>query len=481
MNIKSNLSLATTLYKEENYSASISICNKLVKKKPNLFGAIELLALNYQKTNKINKAIELFDKAILLKPKSAIILNSVGNLYLQRAEYNKASTYFKKSIALSTSSGKALGNLAVCQHYMGEFEAAEKSFKKAILHDAKSANFHLNLGKLYLDIGYFDSALTFLLKSLELDPTQSPIYFHIYTVMMCKHRYQDALEVADMGILSHVLSDIELCELLVGKAIVFWLFGRIEEANQALNLSVGLYLKQNNYVNIVNLTTFHRYLKQLTTFRLNNNVDFYQNNENHVNELFFISESHCLSPSGVNITYKKAGYKIRSLFVQGAKVYHFSNNENNKYKASLVTLLDGLPDKSKVVLGFGEIDCRHNEGIFKQYLKTKQEIIPEIKKMIDNYINYLLELNQHKQHEFIIYGVPAPHPNQVACLPTEHQEEFKTFIACFNNYLANKCVQLQISFLDIYLLTNQNKQSNLKYHIDEFHVGPEAIPAVFNQ
>jgi hypothetical protein len=87
--------------------------------------------------------------------------------------------------------------------------------------------------------------------------------------MMHLHRYQDALEIADMGLLSNALSDIDLCELLVGKAILFWLFDNVLEAEQALRLSVGVYSDQSNYRYMKNLKVFHRYLKQLVQFRLN--------------------------------------------------------------------------------------------------------------------------------------------------------------------------------------------------------------------
>jgi tetratricopeptide (TPR) repeat protein len=480
MSIENSLNRATIFYKAKKFTESIVICQKLLAKKPKLFPARQLLALNFQGTNQTEQAIVEFTKAVSLNPKHSGILSNFGNLYLGLLQFDVARKYFLKAIDLDSTMSIAINNLAICQENLGDKETAMKNYKKAILLDGKAADFHLNLGSLYTELGEFDLAMKLLVKSLELDPKQSSVYYQVYTLMMYRHQYQDALEVADMGLLSNALSDIELCELLVGKAMLYWLFDNVEEAAGAIALSEGIYSDQTNYSNIQNLTIFHRYLKLLIAFRLNT-PDFYQNQNQNQNQMYFISESHCFSSSGATVKYKGIDYQMRSRFIRGTKIFHLINEEQNKYKVSLATLLKGLPDSSKVVLGFGEIDCRNNEGIFKHCIKTEKDFHNFIEKMLNNYIELLQNLTQENNLELIVYGVPAPHPTLVFELELSQQAVFKAIISHVNLTLAKYCKRNNISFLDVYKLTSEGGVSNLSYHIDLFHVKPETIAELFNR
>ena len=280
-----------------------------------------------------------------------------------------------------------------------------------------------------------------------------------------------------MGLLSNTLSDIELCELLVGKAILYWLFDNVTEAERTLALCVSIDSGQSNYSNIKNLTVFYRYLKLLVKFRLNN-PSFYQNQNQ--NQMYFISESHGFSCNGAAVKYKGIDYQVNSFFIRGTKIYHLINEENNMYKVSLMTLLNSLPDRSKVVFGFGEIDCRNNEGIFKHCVTAKKDFHSVIEKMINNYIALLQELTQDRSLGLIIYGVPAPHPKRITGLELSQQKLFKALISYLNLYLAKCCERNNISFLDVYKLTNEDGVSNYSYHFDSYHLKPTAIAEVFD-
>lgn len=209
-----------------------------------------------------------------------------------------------------------------------------------------------------------------------------------------------------------------------------------------------------------------------------NNPGFYQNKNQ--NQIYFISESHGFSPCGATIEYQGVDYQVRSLFMLGAKIFHLIDDKNNKHKESLRVLLQGLSNKSKVVMGFGEIDCRQDEGIFMHCLKTEQDFHIVIEKMVNKYLVMLQVLTQSNDLELIIYGVPAPHQLNVFGLKWSQQKSFKALISYFNACLAKECQKLGFSVLDVYKLTNQDGVSNLVYHIDEHHLKPETIKVLFN-
>ena len=164
----------------------------------------------------------------------------------------------------------------------------------------------------------------------------------------------------------------------------------------------------------------------------------------------------------------------------GAKVIHFVTDDENKYQVSLVSLLQDLAPGSKVVVAFGEIDCRPDEGIYSYSLKSKRDYKDVIDDMLSKYVNALKSLADSFNIEIILYGVPAPHPQSIEILPQSEQQRFKDIIAYYNLTLANTCKHLGMTLLDVYELTNKDGQSNLQYHIDNYHLLPKTVPTLFN-
>ncbi|MBL0709891.1 MAG: hypothetical protein JJV99_02575 [Colwellia sp.] len=376
-------------------------------------------------------------------------------------------------------------NLAICQQKLGDFTSSEANYKKAIMLDGKVADFHYNLGVLYSDLGYFEPGIKILLKALELDKHQTSVYWHVVKSFMYQHRYQDALEVIDLGLLSNTLPDDKLCELLVTKAMLLWLFYSPNEVAQTLELSNGIYRYKNDSDNMNNMIIFHRYIKTLLQYRqekplLYQQDSLLQQEKTSIIPMYFISESHGFAPNDTLVNYKDQDYAIRSLFIFGAKIIHLVSEADNRYKASLSLLLSGLPAGSKLVMGFGEIDCRSTEGIYIYCVKYQLDFHDVIDDMLLRYV--LMLQQQEKEHdvEIILYGVPAPHHEQIEQIGhDEEQTKFKQLIAYFNQRLMKLSSEFDFSFLDVYQLTQLNNESNLKYHTDDIHLKAETVPDLF--
>jgi Flp pilus assembly protein TadD len=487
MSIKNSLNRAEVLYREQAFDESISICQKLLLKKPKLLNARQILALNYQSTGQLTQAIVEFKHVIAIDDKHASSYNNLGNIYLALKQFKPASQYYYKALHIEPMMAEACNNLATCLLKLGDVEAAEANYKKAMLLDGSNAEFSMNLGMLLCDLGRFESATELLLKTLAMDSAYSRIYWHVCKIFLYQHRYQDALEIADLGLLSNTLSEMELCELLVAKAILFWLFYNPEEGNLAIALSEGVYQYQGHSANMANVVVFHRYIKKLFELRklqpelycLSGSNDA----ETAVKEIYFVAESHGFAPNNTIIQYQQQPFQVRSLFMLGAKIFHLVAEQDNKYQTSLVTLFSGLVPGSKVVLAFGEIDCRINEGIFVHCQKRGLAYQDVITDMLNRYVTMLTEQAKHYGIDIILYGVPAPHPHQVNKLSLGHQSTFKKLVAFFNLSLKQLCFEQGLSFLDVYQLTldRESQQSNLAYHIDDIHLQPSTVAELFLQ
>lgn len=479
MSVQTNLNKAEVLFQQGRYNDSSAICRKLLDKKSNLFGALQLEGLNKQAQGELKESIALFEKAIAVNPKNPSTYNNLGNVYLALFEFKKAEKTYQKALAIDPMMAEALNNLANCKVKLGNVEHAFGLYKKAILLDAKNTEYHLNMGVLLTDLGEFSVAQEYLSKALELDSTNTPVYWHIFKIQMYLHRYTDALEVVELAIKSQSLSDAELCELLIGRAMILWLFCEYAEAEQAIFLSEGIYKFQSQSSNMTNMAIFHRYLKQLLIERKNNHQLYMSSTE--VEDMYFISESHGFSPNNVIVNYKSCTYQIRSLFIFGAKVFHLIDERDNKYQVSLARLLENLPPKSKIVLGFGEIDCRKDEGIFQYCIKTGNDYRSVIDSMLEKYTETLYQIAKINEFEIILYGVPAPHPYHVNQLSIEHQVMFQNTVAYFNKKLRDCCAKLSITLLDVYMLTNDSGQCNEEYNIDPIHMKPSVINKLFEE
>lgn len=482
MKFEDKINLAASLYKHGKIDSAYSILKKSLKQQPNSFNGCHLMALVLHRMGMLKESIELYNKIIIRNPDNAEVLNNLANVYGDVGEFELAKHYYSKAVVLDKGFGDAFKNLANIQRINGNYLDAEKNFHKAISCDPNKAEYFFSLGILLSETGRFDQALIYKEKVIQLDPSKSDVYFQIFNNFMYMHKYQDALEFADLGLISHKLDDLQLCELLIGKAILFWLFDNDVEGLLALTLSETIHNipaeESYNSSNLKNHQVFHHFLKKLFKYRQSNRY-MYRRNTSSI--IYFISESHGFSANGLTVEYQNSIHTLKSLFIAGAKVFHLLQDDGHKCKASLDILLRGLPRKSTVVVGFGEIDCRVNEGIFNFSVKYNKDISIVINEMIEKYIKILLEAANFNEYTIILYGVPAPHPSVLRGLEEKGVKDFTFLVYYFNKQLSKQCKDNHISFLDIYKLTNANGESNLKYHIDTNHVSPKAITECFKQ
>jgi tetratricopeptide (TPR) repeat protein len=484
MSVEIKINKANKLYKQGKFEKSLMICERLLRTNPRFLNALKIQARSYKGLQNNDAALVVYKKISEMNSQDVNAWLELGNIYLTLKEFQMAINAYKKAIDLDISLATAWSNLATCQVNIGEYTLAEESYKNAITLDKSIPGFRINLALLHMKNAKFTEALDLFVSTLELNSTETRVYLNIFQIYMYLHRYQDALDIADMGIVSNSLSDTELCNILTGKAILFWLFYNHEEGKEALTLSDNIYKLQNRPNSMVNnMVVFHRYLTKLFNYRQENtDTTIYQYKPHEpVQEMFFISESHGFSPNNTIIHYQNTPHRIRSLFVMGAKIFHFINGTENKYRASLNMLFENLPRNSKVVLGFGEIDCRTNEGVLHHHMKSGQDICLIIDDMLNKYILLLEELAKEKALEIILYGVPVPHPDMTKLLDDDMKTKYYALVSYFNSTMKEICIKHNLSFLNVYGLTKENSHCKLSYYIDSTHLIPSTVPELFRE
>ena len=173
--------------------------------------------------------------------------------------------------------------------------------------------------------------------------------------------------------------------------------------------------------------------------------------------------------------------QCKSLWIPGCKQWHLGNKHLNQYKAAVMQHFKSLTKNSTVLMVIGEIDCRPDEGIAKfVHNNPSHSIDTVIHKTITTYLDWLTQINIDTGHQIIISGVPASNID-LKNLEIISKEAFLNLIRDFHQVLREESLIRGFEFLDVYAMTaNDYGISNGKWHIDEFHLKPTAIPVLFN-
>lgn len=180
--------------------------------------------------------------------------------------------------------------------------------------------------------------------------------------------------------------------------------------------------------------------------------------------IYFIGESHSLSPHGLGINYLNKDYLAQSKFIFGLKIWHLVDSRKREQKYRFEKLIENLKE-GPIVMCVGEIDLRYTGGIYAVIKKQMISNMQAIKPMVDKYLNLIQELDR----EIIVCGIQAP--NYKNKIPIDEQSEFAALVFEFNSYLAATCRDKGIKYLDLYKETvGSDGYSNKSWHIDQYHL-----------
>jgi tetratricopeptide (TPR) repeat protein len=132
--------------------------------------------------------------------------NALGLWYLRRGQFAKSEPFFLRAIETSTErnpnpyDGEPYYNLGLCLTYQQRQKEAYKAFYKATWSKTWKDNGFFCIGQLDLAIGEFELALEHLKQSLDCNANNSKVYVLISAAYRKLGKYQQAIEVADLGL-----------------------------------------------------------------------------------------------------------------------------------------------------------------------------------------------------------------------------------------------------------------------------------------
>ena len=201
-----------------------------------------------------------------------------------------------------------------------------------------------------------------------------------------------------------------------------------------------------------------------------------------VNEtIFVIGDSHSLTSHNLYLQQSEGEVFCKSQLIYGCKQWDLGNSSINHFKIKFESIFNSLPKSSKVLLTFGEIDCRLDSGIIKHVVKYPQNSIEKIINItVENYINYITRLNLIMNHDITIQGVPCPNIDTKS-ISRKNINLLVKVIKLFNMKLKSISKSKVSGFLDLNKLTDRGDGiSNKTWHIDDYHLSPDGMIEAWN-
>lgn len=136
----------------------------------------------YYRHGDYKKALEEFKFAINLKPNYGDAYNNLGNTYLALKDIDNALLSYQQALKLNPNLWPSMQSIGTVYFYKKDYAKAIEYFKKATAVPTASFQPSFNLGAIYAGLGNEDEGKKWLLKALELDPTNEKIKQAISTL-----------------------------------------------------------------------------------------------------------------------------------------------------------------------------------------------------------------------------------------------------------------------------------------------------------
>jgi Flp pilus assembly protein TadD len=428
------------------------------------------LGVTLQELNKSEEAEVSLRQAIAFKSDYAEAHSNLGFVLKKLGRLNEAEVSLRRSLALKSDLHETHNNLGDTLRILGRLDEAEVSLRQATALKADYAEAHNNLGITLQLRGQLDESEVSLRKAIVLKPDFAPAILNLSTVL----NYMNNLDAAIHSYKKLLQIDPDNIGLRAGVNLAIYKFLDGDFAQSRKYLLNASNIQGKSSPEFRNGKVFHSYLLKI----LNWHKDKYFDHSSLISNksIYVIGESHSLVSHWLPIQRMGFNFLGKALLIFGCKQWHLGNTSRNQYKTKYESIINSLPKYSDVLLAIGEIDCRLDSGIIKHNDKYPEKGIKKsVEITVENYINYIYELNNARENNIIIQGVPCPNIN-IENISKKKVTELIDLIKMFNYELKNKSKAKGFGFLDLHKLTDRGDGfSNKIWHTDAHHISPEGM------
>jgi len=355
INLNKNLDIlfdkALSFHQLNNLNDAEFLYNDILKKNPNHFNSLHLLAVLLHKKNELNKSKFYFEKAIKINKNYSPLHLNYGNLLFDLKMYNEALTHVKKSIFLDKNNYIAFNTIGIIYFTLKNFKDSrvnyDKSlkinpnyfealnnrgnllqemdlyndaiadFNKAILVNPFSSSVYNNLAIIYCKIGDYDKSFSMLEKSISINNNNFQTYLIYGDVFFSQKKYVESLNCYDKA-LSIECNNYSLYN---SKGLALYELGKYEESIECFNKSIQL--DDSYYIAYVNRGNVYSRIE-----KYNDALNDYLFSIN-INENDSVSHYNCgISYEKLKIYNKSIEYYEKSILLDPNNFSALSNKGN---------------------------------------------------------------------------------------------------------------------------------------------------------
>ena len=426
----------------------------------------------------VDAAIASYHTALSLKPDFALALNNLGNALKDKGDLQTAIDSYQAALSLAPDYAQAHNNRGSALQDAGDFDQAIASFRQALHLQPDFAEAHNNLGGVLLETGDLEGALAEFREAVALRPDFAFAASNLHDLLVqfanTQEFVDDAAYVPTQACYAHPQLGIKFH---VQDAIAALLHGHPAPCRASLDQVESL-LREGALEKLpINDRVFcNAYLRFLGAILATMEPEAAPAGK----LLYHLGESHALSFAHSTLMLNGVLTHIEPRLCFGAKAWHLARARTDRYKAIVRRHLEHLPEASEVLVSFGEIDCRLDEGILVTHRNKGVAIDTLVGDTVNGYLDFLMAGIRGRKHRLLVSNVPAPvyrghHSKQ-------DNRDRADLIRQFNTAVAAGCRQRDLAIVDVYTPTlDDSGYANGHFHCDDIHLSPAILPLLERQ
>ena len=468
------LKLLTSLFSQEKYQNIIELRAQIANQYPESAPLFNIIGSAFARLGAFDVAVTTFLYALERDPKNVNVHNNLGESYGRLGNYQAALTSFRNATDLDPQFSKAFYNMANTFFALGDTAAAIDIYKKSIALKPEFAPASNNLGAAYLKAGQISEAFESFARALRLNPQHEEAFANLYNLsIQCPWQRREFLKLRKRA---QPFSGIKTRILALIDAYIHEASASVEAELSALKLA-----ERRNAFNALSAadqifcSAYYKLIQALVA----QNKGFLSNKPDgsETRLIYHLGESHCLSFAHLKLRLEGQMYKVQPMISFGTKVFHLSDSAQRPFSEILRAQLRHLPKRSKVMLSFGEIDCRLHEGFLAVADARDIELKDLIAETVAGYLRFVGGLAVEMQHQIFILNVPAPlHSSKSSAA---ENASVANIVHLFNQSLAYNVHQSDMGLVDMHKFTSDSDGfSNRGFHCDESHLDGRALQEI---
>jgi tetratricopeptide (TPR) repeat protein len=462
---------------QKEFSDAITLLITMIEIEPGNEKRWTNLALCHHQLKAFDLAIEAYNKALAIKPDNVAAQLNLGSALSEKGKLKEAIEAYKKVLAIQPDNAEAYNNMGHTLIELDNLEEAIDACSKALAIKPDYAIAYNNMGNAHRRQGQLKEAITAYNKALSIKPNYADAMENSTSLAVQLWPTTGNSEYEFDTFKAQATSEIVLRpKYQIQNAIKAYLEANFSKAYSYNNNFMACdekFMGMLKPKDKIFCNAYSNFIKQLLDANWGEELDT-------ENSVYHLGESHSLSYAHRGITINGSNFKIVPRITFGAKAFHLSRTEHNSFKAITMAHFVSLPNKSKVFLSYGEIDCRPNEGFITAARKLDKPLEELIDQTTKGYVQWISAQNTGRNHRIYFINVPAPvYDKQYS---SELNLEVVRTVALFNTALRRYSLLHGFDIVDVFKFTvGSNGFSNSHYHVDNVHLGVKAITKIEQQ